>query len=344
MTDLRTQLDSERLKVDVNYSDLTVRELQRMLETDELNAAPAYQRKFRWSEEAESRLVESLLLGLPVPSIFVATNDDFSWEVVDGLQRLSTLVHFIGDSEKLLAQVGKEKPLRLAGLEKLTELNGVDFEGLDDALKIYFMRQTLRVTALSDKSDLQVRFDLFERLNRGAVSLTPQEVRACIYRGEFNDLLDKLAENTQFREAVKLKSNNENDGTREELVLKFFAYLNNRREFKQWVTRFLNDYMALATRSFDLDEGRTIFEATVGHLHEVLGGEPFLRKNTPVTPLNQLEAVMVGIAEVIRSGESPGRPPDGWQDDDELVRTSTKGTNTVANVRGRIERARQLFS
>lgn len=344
MTDLRKQLDSERLKVDVDYSDITIRELRRMLEADELNAAPAYQRKFRWSEEAESRLIESVLLGLPVPSIFVATNADFTWEVVDGLQRLSTLVHFIGDSEKLLAQVGKDKPLRLEGLDKLTELNGVDFEGLDDDVKLFFMRRTLRVTALSDKSDLQVRFDLFERLNRGAVSLTPQEVRACIYRGEFNDLLDRLAGNMKFREVVKLKSNNKNDGTGEELVLKFFAYLNYRSKFKQWVTRFLNDYMAEATRSFDLDEGRAIFEQTIDHLYEVLGGEPFLRKNTAVTPLNQFEAVMVGIGEVIRSGDSPGSPPDGWQDDEELVRTSTKGTNTVANVRGRIERARQLFS
>lgn len=344
MTDLRKQLDSERLKVDVDYSDITVRELQRMLEADELNAAPAYQRKFRWSEEAESRLIESLLLGLPVPSIFVATNEDFTWEVVDGLQRLSTLVHFIGDSDKLLAQVGKEKPLRLEGLDKLTELNGVDFEGLEDDVKLYFMRRTLRVTALSDKSDLQVRFDLFERLNGGAVSLTPQEVRACIYRGDFNDLLDELAENAKFREIVKLKSNNENDGTREELVLKFFAYLNYRSEFKQWVTRFLNDYMAHATKSFDLDDGRKIFESTVDHLHDVLDGQPFLRKNTYVTPLNQLEAVLVGIAEVIQAGETPGSPPTGWQDDDELVRTSTKGTNTVANVRGRIDRARALFS
>lgn len=344
MGDLREQLDTERLKVDVDYSDITIRELQRMLEADELNAAPTYQRKFRWSEEAESRLIESILLGLPVPSIFVATNNDFTWEVVDGLQRLSTLVHFIGDSEKLLARVGKEKPLRLEGLDKLTELNGIDYEGLDDDVKLYFMRRTLRVTALSDKSDLQVRFDLFERLNRGAVSLTPQEVRACIYRGEFNDLLDSLAENTKFREAVKLKSSNESDGTREELVLKFFAYLNNRSEFKQWVTRFLNNYMAQATGNFDLSDGREIFEATIDHLHEVLAGEPFLRRNTFVTPLNQLEAVMVGIAEVIRSGSPPGIPDDGWQNDPELVRTSTKGTNTVANVRGRIERARQIFS
>ena len=205
MDDLRGQMHEERLKVDVDYSDITVRELHRMLEEGELNAAPAYQRKFRWREEAESRLIESLLLGLPVPSIFVATNEDFTWEVVDGLQRLSTLVHFIGTSKRLLAQVGKENPLTLKDLDKITDLNGASFESLNDDLKLYFMRRTLRVTALSDKSDLQVRFDLFERLNGGAVSLTPQEVRACIYRGKFNELLGELARCRAHRGCVRVR-------------------------------------------------------------------------------------------------------------------------------------------
>ena len=344
MADLRKQLDAERRKVDVDYSDITIRELHRMLELDELNAAPAYQRKFRWTEEAESRLVESILLGLPVPSVFVATNSDFSWEVVDGLQRLSTLVHFIGESDRLLEQVGKSSPLRLSNLEKLSELNGHTFADLKSDVALYFMRRTLRVTALSDKSDLQVRFDLFERLNGGAVSLTPQEVRACIYRGPFNDLLDELAARPKFQASVKLKSNNVNDGTREELVLKFFAYLYNRSEFRQWVTRFLNDYMLDATKNFDFEAGRYVFDRTIDHLYEVLDGQPFLRRNTYVTPLNQFEAVMVGIAEVIVANEEPQVPPSGWTEDEELVRTSTKGTNTVANLRRRIERAREMFS
>ena len=102
--------------------------------------------------------------------------------------------------------------------------------------------------------------------------------------------------------------------------------------------------MSAASKDFDVEAGREIFEQTVDHLHDVLGGQPFLRSNTAVTPLNQLEAVLVGIAEVIQSGETPGTPPPGWPDDEELVRTSTKGTNTVANVRGRIERSRALFT
>ncbi len=344
MTRLRDQLDEARRKVDVDYSDITIRELYRMLCEGELNAAPAYQRKFRWTEGAESKLIESVLLGLPIPSIFVATNEDFTWEVVDGLQRLSSIAHFIGDAPAILNKIDKKKPLELVEMGTLNGLEGKSYSTLSEDIQLYFMRRTLRVTALSDKSDLQVRFDLFERLNGGAVSLTPQEVRSCIFRGPFNELLIELAKEKQFREIVKLKANAENDGTREELVLKFFAYLFNRGNFKGWVTKFLNDFMKDARQNFDAAEGRRIFEASVSHLHSSLNGGPFLRTNTKVTPLNQLEAVLVGIAEVIRSGSTPAIPASGWTDDVDLVKASTKATNTVANLTRRIERARELFS
>jgi uncharacterized protein with ParB-like and HNH nuclease domain len=90
---MQQQLEEQRRLVDVDNYTITVRELLTMAEKGELHRAPEYQRKFRWDEEAESRLVESLLLGLPVPNLFFATNTDGSWEVVDGLQRLSTLIH-----------------------------------------------------------------------------------------------------------------------------------------------------------------------------------------------------------------------------------------------------------
>jgi uncharacterized protein with ParB-like and HNH nuclease domain len=95
------QLTEERNKVDVATHDFSVRELVRMMNEDELNVAPAYQRMFRWDIEASSLFIESVFLGLPIPPIFVATNVGFQWEVVDGLQRLSTLAHFLSaDAEE----------------------------------------------------------------------------------------------------------------------------------------------------------------------------------------------------------------------------------------------------
>src|SRR5690606_37556329 len=99
--EITAQFDAQRKKVDVDNFDVTVRELVRMVEEGEIDRAPEYQRKFRWDEERESKLIESVILGLPVPTIFMATNKDGTWELVDGLQGISSLVHFMGDPTRM---------------------------------------------------------------------------------------------------------------------------------------------------------------------------------------------------------------------------------------------------
>lgn len=160
---LQEEFDQQRRKVDVDNFDITVRELLRMLDANELIRAPAYQRRFRWGPDEESALVESVLLGLPVPSIFVATNPNGKWELVDGLQRISTLAHFVAEPKALLQLIDKPEPLRLCGLaeRKLRAFEGKLFAELPGPIQITFTRRALRVTALSDKSDLDVRFDMF---------------------------------------------------------------------------------------------------------------------------------------------------------------------------------------
>jgi hypothetical protein len=98
---LEAQLAVERKKVDVGSVAFSIRELVRMYEDGELSIAPSYQRKYRWPMAVASTFIESLFLGLPIPPIFVATNDNFEWEVVDGLQRISTLVHFISEDKQI---------------------------------------------------------------------------------------------------------------------------------------------------------------------------------------------------------------------------------------------------
>jgi hypothetical protein len=339
---LQGQLDKQRRTVDVDHFDITTRELVRMVEEGELERAPSYQRKFRWKEEDESRLVESLFLGLPVPSIFVATNANSTWEVVDGLQRLSTLVHFTSESTQLLASIGKTKSLRLDGLEKLTEFNRFTFAELASPLQLAFGKRALRVTALSDKSDYHIRFDMFERLNTGGVALSHQEVRACIFRGRFNELLGTLASYQPFQRLVKLQTSHQNDGTKEELVLKFFAYLYNRNEFDGAVTSFLNDFMANSSKSFDEASASALFRSVADALIQYCQG-PFLRQGYGNTPLNQLEAVMVAAGELLKQKKKLQRPGSDWLNDAELVKHSTKGTNTPSALTKRVGRARELL-
>lgn len=342
--ELEAQLGDERRKVDVASHNFSVRELVRMMSDEELNIAPTYQRKFRWVPDNESLFVESVFLGLPVPPVFVATNVGFQWEVVDGLQRLCTLAHFLAPSKKALISINRKEPLRLTGLEKLSQLNGLIHSDLSKSLQVYFGRQPLQVISLTDKSDQLVRFDVFERLNRGAVQLTSQEVRACVYRGEFNAFLEELAEDATYLGLLKLQQARQHDGTKAEQVLKFFAYKNARDSFDGKVELFLNKYMGRAQHQFNYRHEQEAFMSAVQALSSFCEGRPFLRRNTAVTPLVQFEACLVAIAELQEEGVVVHAPPPGWQDDPELKDSSTGGTNTRSMLRRRIERAKEIFS
>jgi hypothetical protein len=340
---MQKQLDTQRRKVDVDNLTMTVRELLSMVEHNELRRAPAYQRKFRWDEEAESRLIESVLLGLPIPNLFFATNDDGTWEVVDGLQRISTLIHFASSSSKAMNEIGKDSPLLLQGLRKLDLFNGLSFQQLPVPVQLAFTKRGFGITALSDKSDPVTRFDTFERLNRGAVALTSQEVRACIYEGPFNKLLRELAYDEIFRSLVKLQRRNEENATREELVLKFFAYYFDRASFEGAVADFLNNYMQKEQFAADIEAKRALFLRVAQSVRDIVDG-PFLRTGTGVTPQNQLEAVLLGAAQVLESHERVRNPGEGWLNDPELVEASTGATNTRSKLNARIRRAAELLT
>jgi hypothetical protein len=156
--------------------------------------------------------------------------------------------------------------------------------------------------------------------------------------------LRELGENERFRSLVKLQKARQNDGTREEIVLKFFAYLNDRDGFDGAVTKFLNEYMDRNAKSFDVRAGRELFLRVVEELAQITDSKPVLRGNYPNTPINQLEAILVGLGEIIKSGADVARPPKGWLNDEELVESSTKGTNTPSMLRRRINRAKTLLS
>lgn len=341
-TALEDQLQVEREKVDVSAVSFSVREIVRMFEEHELSIAPSYQRKYRWPEAVASTFIESVFLGLPIPPIFVATNDDFELEVVDGLQRISTLLMFMAQRPEHLAVIHRASALRLQGLEVLDQLNGNLYSEMPQSLQRYFARQPLQVIALTDKSDKEVRFQLFERLNSGAISLSPQEVRAAVYRGQFSDFLERMAANADFSGLLKLQETNKHDGTAAEQVLKYFAYKNHRENFNGAVTKFLNEYAAAASQSFNYATEEELFVRTFAFLAGAVGG-PFVRQNTPVTPLVQFEACGVAVGELLASGHEPQVPPVGWLEDSELVASSTGGSNTRSMLKRRVERAAAIF-
>ena len=344
---LELQLKKHRSKVDVSTLDFSVREIVRMYIDDELIISPSYQRKYRWPTTVASKFIESIFLGLPIPPIFVATNDNFTWEAVDGLQRISTLILYLADDPEVRKAVSSPDRLRLTGLENLTQLNEKTYEELPQPLKLFLARQPLQVVQLTDKSHKDVRFDLFERLNTGSISLSAQEVRTAVYGGKFLSFIEDLSENEHLNSLLKLQEVNKNDGTKTEQVLKYFAYKNSSDTFKGAVTKFLNSYVEsldAKEAQFDYDREKTIFEQAMEFLSNAMNGHSFLRARTTVTPLVQFEAVAVGIGQLIESGVTPVIPSIDWINDPDLVSASTRGSNTRSMLSRRLQRAKDLFS
>lgn len=334
------QLVEERRRVDFDSYDITVQQLLSMVSQKQINMAPAYQRQFRWDPPRQSLLIESIFLGIPIPNLFMATNPDGTWEVVDGVQRLSTLVHFAGDQKSRNA-ISKPDALGLLGLEKLTQLNEMMFEALPTSVQTQFMLRPIKVTTLNDKSDLKVRFDLFERLNTGGVRLTDQEIRGCIYRGQFNDFLERMAKNRDFRRVVVLRESMETDGTREEYVLRFFAFLHAYKTFEHSVVDFLNDFMQGATKTFDYEANEQLFTRTFAELARLF--PTGINRRTRLTPVNLFEAIAVGAALTLRKRKTLLARVQTWVGSDELRALTTGATNNRKMVAGRIEFAARHF-
>lgn len=343
---LDSELNEQKRKVDFNTYDISVKELVSMFSDKLIDVAPAYQRQFRWKDDRQSNLIESIFLGIPIPSLFMATNPDSSWELIDGVQRLSSIIRFCGEDtarEKLNKTDSHLEPLKLKKLKKLVSFNNKTFKDLPRTIQLDFLLKPMKVTTLSDKSDLSVRFDLFERLNTGGVSLTDQEIRSCIYRGRFNDFIKQLTEYPNFKKTVVLTKSMESDGTREEFVLRFFAFLNNYSNFDHSVVEFLNNYMMEASKSssFDYAASETLFKAVFDSLAVLQSG---ISRKQKTTPVNLFEGVAVGAALAYQQKQPLNMEGiEEWMVSDELRVFTTGATNTKAKVKGRIEYCRDKF-
>lgn len=334
---LEEELGVQRRKVDFDTFDITLSELLRMIEQEEVDIAPAYQRQYRWDEERASQLIESLFLGIPIPSLFMATNEDATWELVDGLQRLTSVAKFMGT--KACRRVVKQyEPLRLVGLNKLQTFNDSTFEELPPTLQLQLRRRAFKVVTLSDKSDRIVRFDLFERLNRGGISLSPQEIRNCVLRGDFAEFLGELSRNRDFRKVLRLNRAQSQDATREECVLRFFSYYFYRNKFEHLVDLYLTQCMERMSKSFDYEFGQELFENTFSELAKVFPkGLRRIGKRAGTTSLILFEAVTVGAALALESkGKIDTTNIKEWLGSEQLKKFTTGSTNTKSAVNGRI--------
>ncbi|GAA3802364.1 DUF262 domain-containing protein [Nocardioides panacisoli] len=227
MSDLEREISDARIEISADSISMSISELTNLYREGVLEIRPEFQRLYRWSQEQKSRLVESVLLGIPLPSLFVSQAETGKWELVDGLQRVSTLLELQG---VLRATGGIKLPaLTLSGTKFLPHLDGMSWTGADgnrltEAQKLDIRLARLDLRVIKRSSDPKTKFDLFQRLNSFGSTLEPQEIRSAMIAGTNSEALawlNRLAANEFFVDCLGLTERLTDEQFDVELVLRF---------------------------------------------------------------------------------------------------------------------------
>ncbi|RQZ57713.1 DUF262 domain-containing protein [Burkholderia cepacia] len=285
---LQDEIALARREIVSDGYDMSVGELINLYREGEIKIQPEYQRLFRWDQTRKTRFIESILLGLPLPPIFVYQDADGVWELIDGLQRLSTIFEFVG---VLRATDGRVRPASsLEGTRYLPDLvdkrwepaaeDGAD--GIGGAQQLQIKRARMRVEILKQESDPRAKYELFQRLNTGGENLSEQEIRNCVgvmLNQPFQHWMSQLAESPDFRATINQTEAAIERQMHVELALRFLAFRHVPYGPGMDVHEYLDDALfKLATRDdFDRAAEGDIFARTFRLLNVAMGENAFKR-------------------------------------------------------------------
>lgn len=287
---LDVEIEARRKEIRSDGYPMSIGEWISLYENHEIDIHPEFQRIYRWDEKQRTNLIESILLGIPIPQIFVSQRKDGVWDVIDGLQRLSTIYHFVGI---LKDENGNNlEPLALQKTKYLPSLEGKkwnDPDNPDDSLtfeqRLLVKRSKIAVSIILRESDENTKFELFQRLNTGGSHLTPQEVRNCIMvmvDPSFHQWLQRLAQYSAFQECTSLSDRNLQEQYDVELALRFLVFscvdMNGFGRTLD-VGEYLTDRMVELAEDprFDRVAAERRFCETFDHISQALGSNAFRR-------------------------------------------------------------------
>ncbi|WP_411194911.1 DUF262 domain-containing protein [Raoultella planticola] len=252
-------------------SDLSLQTIAQMVDSGAIDVSPKYQRRERWSPQAQSELMESFLINVPIPPVYLSEDDFGTYSVIDGKQRITTIYGFLFDQ------------FALNGLKKFPEVDGLKFSGLPpelaNALKI---RPYLRVVTLLKQTDPELKYEVFTRLNTGGEPLLPQEIRNALYRGPFNDLLFELGETPFLLQQLKIVKKTETSYKEMqdvEVVLRFFSLSSNWESFDGNMRQSLDTFAAAncGINKQKVVTAKMKFETALARCETLWGGDAFKR-------------------------------------------------------------------
>lgn len=299
---------------------------------------PEYQRDDVWSDHQKSLFIESLLIGLPIPYIFVADVDetkekdaDGRIEIIDGSQRTRTIYQFRKDN------------LTLHGLERLPSLEGACYSDLPPARQRRFNRTSIRLIELKDINEDGRRL-MFDRLNSGGTQLTDMEKRLGTEGGDFIKFLHQLANNELFKQLTPMSKTKISRRERTEYVLRFFAYLENYQNFDKSVREFLNVYLDSKSLTFNKPEAKrlkNIFENMLRFIHFNFPNGFRKSPGSKVVSRIRFEATAVGTALALIENPDLNKKQinTDWAYEDDLFlgMMRSDASNSKPKVKARIE-------
>jgi len=320
---LETEIVEKKKEISTDGYPMSIGELISLYKEEELDIHPEFQRFFRWSTLQKTKLIESILLGIPIPSVFVSQREDGVWDVVDGLQRLSTIFEFIG----ILKDEQKEilPPSILVETEYLPSLEGKKWDdpedpvnSFDHSLRLTFKREKIDVKIVKKESDSSIKFELFQRLNTLGSKLSDQEVRNCLLvmlNKPFYEWLKALADNSSFLNTLFLTDKAIDEQYNMELALRFFIfkkYDSNEIKYSKELGDYLTEKMLLLCQDkhFNLESEADEFIRTFEILDFVMSEQAFKRYNDSKDRfegkflLSAFEIIAVGLGRNIQQYRS----------------------------------------
>jgi len=331
------EVNQKRKEIRTDGYAMSISEWASLYENKEVDIHPEFQRFYRWSDNQKTNLIESILLGIPIPPVFVSQRDDGVWDVVDGLQRLSTIYQLMGilkDEEGNLVDA-----LTMIGTKYLPSLEGKlwnDSENEDNSigqeLRLIVKRSKINVSIILKESDETAKYDLFQRLNTGGSNLSPQEVRNCILvmlNKDFYTWLKILSTYEAFQECISLSDRPLSESYDLELALRFLIFaLIDESELNQIgdVGIFITEKMRIMAvdESFDKSKWERLFKDTFDVLNDQLSDASFKRYNIQKQKfsggflLSQFEVVAYGVGynlgQEVAIGQIRSRAESIWSD------------------------------
>ena len=264
---------SGKRKIDFSPKDSDIDGLHRQYEKRRLLIQPNYQRKYVWDQKKASLLIESILMNIPIPIVYLAATPDDKINVIDGQQRLTSIFSFIE------GKFPDGREFKLTGTSVFPELKKKGFADLDETTQNKILDYSIRTITFSVDSDPDLQYEIFTRLNTGSVSLNTQELRNCVYRGEFNEFIKELAADKEFLALLGLNEPHKRMAD-VELVLRFISfYEKTYMNYKSPIKKFLNDTMR-DNASISAEKKKRIrdaFKNAVTNLTSLLGENSFRR-------------------------------------------------------------------